>query len=148
MKGAVIEDILRQKCGKHFIGIFPRDRLPASLPPYRPLLIVCNTDPHYKPGQHWIALYIGTRGRGKYFDSFGIYPPLIFSSFFNKNCSEWIYNSKRIQSVVSTFCGQFCIFYCLYKQLGYELKDIVACFHTEDTALNDVIANTFFSLIV
>ena len=40
----------------HFVGVFASDRLPPS--PYRdrPQAYVVNTDPHVRPGQHWLAL--------------------------------------------------------------------------------------------
>ena len=143
-----LQHVLSKKCGKNFLGVFAKDHLPAALPPFRPLLLVVNTDPDYKTGEHWIAIYIGARGCGEYFDSYGKEPPSLFSSFLNKHCSEWIINSTRIQSVVSGSCGQYCIFYCLFKQIGVTMKDIINCFLPEDTALNELIVNTFVSQVI
>ena len=33
-----------------------------------------NLDPSYKPGVHWVAVYIDRKGRPEYFDSFGCPP--------------------------------------------------------------------------
>ena len=33
-----------------------------------------------KPGEHWIAVYFKNRGRGEYFDSYGL-PPTFISRF-------------------------------------------------------------------
>ena len=42
---------------------------------YRKLGFVFNTDPHDKPGQHWIAMYCNlNKGEVNYWDSYGIKP--------------------------------------------------------------------------
>jgi len=52
---------------KRFDGLFNSDRLPTKA-----ILLVCNTDPSYMPGEHWIAIYVDDHGRyGEYFDSLG-----------------------------------------------------------------------------
>ena len=134
--------ILNVRCKGILLGIFARDRLPAKLPPRRPLLIVCNTDPHDKPGEHWIVMYIGSNGVGEYFDSYGLYPQKVFENYILRNCSTLLWNKKALQSVISRFCGHYCVFFSLFKVLEYEMKDIVDCF-SEDTALNDVIVHKF-----
>jgi hypothetical protein len=53
-------------CAAFFQGVFSVDTLPIN-----PRLLVCNTDPSYKSGQHWIAIFIDERGIGEFFDSFG-----------------------------------------------------------------------------
>jgi hypothetical protein len=63
MNTGQIELILRRNID-NFDGVFSRDRLPD-----KPRLLVCNTDPSSRPGQHWIAIYVGEDGRGEYFDS-------------------------------------------------------------------------------
>jgi hypothetical protein len=40
-------------CRTSFQGVFSRDTLPS-----KPRLLICNTDPSDKPGQHWIAIYV------------------------------------------------------------------------------------------
>jgi len=43
------------------------DRLPNE-----PRLLVCNTDPSHRLGEHWVVIYVDDEGRyGEYFDSFG-----------------------------------------------------------------------------
>ena len=133
---------LSQRCRGLLVGIFPADKLPRRLPTKRPLLFVCNTDPHYKPGEHWIAIYLAADSAGEYFDSFGQQPPPIFYDFMDKHCTNWTINSEQLQSVLSRFCGHYCVFYSLFKKLDYSLSSIVNCF-TDDTSLNDVIVHDF-----
>ena len=141
MNSERIGKILQPKCKPYFLGVFASDRLPARLPPRRPLLLVCNTDKHDRPGEHWVVIYLGTR-RGEYFDSYGQPPIPLFERYLTKFCSRWIFNDKKIQSFMTEFCGHYCIFYCLYKRLGYSLKSIADCF-TEDETLNDFMVHKF-----
>ena len=41
----------------YFVGVFASDRLPASPHRQGPQAYVVNTDPHGRPGQHWLALW-------------------------------------------------------------------------------------------
>src|SRR5580698_7626499 len=128
MNTTAIEKALKKRCGRKFFGVYAIDRLPPDLPQRRPLMMICNTDPHDKKGEH--------------FDSFGRLPEHIISSYLNKNCSVWTYNERQLQSVVSYFCGQYCIFYCLYRSVGYDLDNILKCFG-RDTGLNDWFVHDF-----
>src|SRR6218665_3856158 len=58
MNGTRIESILRKdaKCRSMFLGVFPCDRLPNRFDVTS--LLVCNTDPHDAPGQHWVVIYV------------------------------------------------------------------------------------------
>lgn len=139
-----IRKLLIKRCRGSFMGVYSSDRLPRRLPKRRPVMLVCNTDPHKKPGQHWVAFYFAKDGSAEYFDSFGA-SPTRFGSFHNflvKNCSRWIMNSKQIQSIVSQFCGHYVVMYCLFKHLNYSMKSIMNCF-SNDTGLNDFIARDF-----
>ena len=145
MNSRQIEKILRSKIKGNFLGVFPIDRLPRTLPPRRPLLLVCNTDRHDRPGEHWIVLYVGQNGTGEYFDSFGRAPERIFVKFLDRFAPSWCSNGARLQSIISGFCGHYCIFYCLFKTLGHSMKDIVNCF-IDDTAANDLMVHSFVCL--
>ena len=134
--------LLAKRCKDNFLGVFPCDRLPQRLPPRRPLLLVCNTDPHDEPGEHWIVIYVGANSNGEYFDSLGATAPLIFKPFLDKHCAKWCSNVMQTQSVLSKFCGHYCVFYCLFKCLDYSLSDILNCF-SSDTALNDLMVHKF-----
>ena len=45
-------------------GVYPANKISKlrSLP----ALIVCNTDPSSRPGEHWIVLYVDENSRGEY----------------------------------------------------------------------------------
>jgi hypothetical protein len=142
MNAKQISKLLRMKCKDSFLGVFARDRLPTTLPPRRPLLLVCNTDPHDMPGRHWIAMYVST-GISEYFDSYGEPPLPIFERFLNKFGNRWIANEKKLQGILSSYCGHYCVFYALFKQLGYDLRSITNCFIVQDSGVNDFLVHRF-----
>ena len=111
-----IDRILRRQCTRDFDGVFNVDTLPD-----RPRLLVCNTDPSYRPGRHWVAICVKD-GRGEYFDSFGRRPSGEFKRYMNRHCRYWTFNDKQLQSVVSQFCEYYCICYCLYRSNGIDCE--------------------------
>ena len=129
-----IKRILRRQCAKDFDGVFSVDTLPD-----RPRLLVCNTDPSYRHGRHWVAICVKD-ARGEYFDSFGRRPSVEFERYMNRHCRYWTFNDKQLQSVVSQFCGHYCICYCVYRSSGINMRKIL-CSFTSDTALNDVLVH-------
>jgi len=86
-----------------FCGVYSCDTLPKTASG----LIVCNTDPYDRPGEHWIAMYVDDEC-GEYFDSFGHPPNKVFKDFLNKHCTKWIFNDRQLQSICSRFCGHYC----------------------------------------
>jgi hypothetical protein len=137
MNTTQIERCVRRMCRDKFQGVFSCDTLPP-----KPKLLVCNTDPHDKPGTHWIAIYVDKWGRGEYFDSFGMEPTAVFKDYMNKHCRYWTFNRKKLQSVLSRFCGHYCCFYCVYRYNGFSMNKIVSMF-TKDTTFNDVLVHKF-----
>lgn len=124
-------------CCRVFQGVFSSDMLPPN-----PRLLVCNTDPSTRPGKHWIAIHVDENGRGEYFDSFGQSPNKVFEDYMNKHCCEWIFNSRQLQSIISSFCGFYCCFYCMFRCRGIDLFGVVRMF-TNDTGFNDSIVHSF-----
>jgi hypothetical protein len=135
-----IERFLHQDrvCRMMFQGVFSCDTLPRN-----PHLLICNTDPSYEPGKHWIAIHVDGHGRGEYFDSFGRPPNEHFRQYMNKHCgNRWTYNKRHLQSIISSFCGYYCCFYCIFRSRGVNMTRIVNHF-TNDTAFNDFIVHKF-----
>ena len=65
-----------------------------------------------------------------------------FKNFLDVNCTAWIWNEKQLQSVISKFCGHYCIFYCLYRCRGVDVRKVAKTF-IKDTSLNDSIVHNF-----
>ena len=132
-----IDRFVRSSCRGTFQGVYSTDTLPET-----PRLLVCNTDPSYKPGTHWVALYVDSRRRGEYFDSFGREPPGVLEDYMNEHCVEWLFNTKQLQSIVSSYCGFYCCYYCVLRCRGVDLTRIVNSF-TNDTGFNDSVVRQF-----
>ena len=135
MNSDEIDRFLRVRL-RDFDGVFSIDRLPDH-----PHLLVCNTDPSDKPGRHWIAIYVDDEGRGDFFDSFGRRPSDYLERYMNRNCLSWNFNDRQLQSIVSKFCGHYCIYFCILRSSGVDMRKIVRSFNS-DTGLNDVLVHT------
>jgi hypothetical protein len=135
MNNVYIERLLKNQY--NFQGVFSSDTLPTT-----PRLLVCNTDPAHKPGEHWIAIYVDKNGFGEYFDSFGRPPSKHFEHYMNYNCSRWIFNKKQLQSIISAFCGYYCCMYVILRSRGNDMTQIVGML-TNDTGYNDWLVHRF-----
>jgi len=91
---------------RDFDGVFDAGNLPD-----KPHLLVANNDPSSRPGRHWVCSCV-ENGRGEYFDSFGRPPTAEFERYIDQHCSSWTFNRRQLQSVVSSCCGLYCIYYC------------------------------------
>jgi hypothetical protein len=135
MNTAKIERLLINQ--PDFQGVFSCDTLPTT-----PRLLVCNTDPSSEPGEHWIAIYVDKNGRGEYFDSFGRPPNKYFETYMNSCCNRWIFNKKKLQSRISSFCGYYCCLFVVLRCRGLDMPKIVGLF-TSDTGYNDWLVHRF-----
>ena len=135
MNSDEIDRFLKRRL-RDFDGVFSVDNLPED-----PHLLVCNTDPSDKPGRHWIAIYI-ENDRGDFFDSFGRRPNDDFERYMNRHCSSWNFNDKQLQSIVSNFCGYYCIYFCILRSRGIDMCKIARSF-SSDTGLNDALVHAY-----
>ena len=136
-----IRKYLEKRLGKElFGGVFSSDNLPTTVK--KPLLLVCNTDQRDLPGEHWVAIYLDEDGSGEFFDSFGREPGRPFNDFMDKHCTRWTFNDRQLQNITSSFCGHYCIFYCMYRSVGLDLNFIASKF-TRNTFINDHLVHVF-----
>jgi hypothetical protein len=141
MNTSTINAYLARRCKGQFLGVFSSDTLPSVIRK-RPALLVCNTDPSDRSGEHWICIYIDENRHGEFFDSFGRSAGMPFNNYMNTHCIHWTYNSTQLQSIISTYCGHYCVFYCLYRSRGIDMNRIVGMF-TSDTGVNDYLVQKF-----
>ena len=114
-------------------GVHAADQLHE--PSARPTAMVINTDPSWKPGRHWVAIYVPERGPWEYFDSYGEKPKVSFVKHFLKNRATVI-NPKTLQSPTSDVCGHYCIYYLVHRARGYAMDAIIDRFG-KDAERND-----------
>ena len=95
-----------------------------------PSLIIVNTDPSNKPGQHWLLLFFHG-GKCQFFDSLGHeiehYPKLL--KFVHIFTDRILYSGKRIQPNNTSVCGQYCLFYAYYCCKGFPMMNILDKFY-------------------
>ena len=111
MDSSTIDKVLRNKAKNAFLGVFPRDKIPSTLPTQRPVLFIANTDISSGPGKHWVAFFYPKSGRPEFFDSAGRKPSDYgFHGHFK-------HKRRRLQAHDSNVCGQFSIYY-LFQRLN------------------------------
>lgn len=121
--------ILRSTIGN--AHVVPSDKLPTKIP-YKPCAMVINTDPSYKPGMHWVAIYIPAASEPvEYFDSYGQKPNISsIRNFITKFPESW-YNNQRLQGPLSSVCGHYCIYFLIKRWQGYSTDQILGQFSND-----------------
>ena len=129
------------KIPSHTVGVFPADKIPRLWT--KPVAFVFNTQGNSLPGQHWVAVYVNRNGQGLFFDSYGL-PPYVINHVrrIRKNCKQFTWNTRPLQSDTSNVCGQFCIMFLNYMSRGNKMKDFINIF-TTDLRRNDKIAKSY-----
>lgn len=125
------------------MGVFPADQIPRKW--HKPSAFVLNTDPSFKPGSHWVALYVEKNGSGWYLDSYG-FPCMIEEHLksIKNNCRNFRYNTVQLQSDNSSVCGHFCILFLHFMSCGYSMDDFVRIF-SSNLSQNDRIVRNYVS---
>lgn len=126
-------------------GVFASNRLPTLIK--TPCIVIANTDPDYKPGEHWCAFFITSDRYGEYFDSFGLPPATAHLKFMRSNCKVWTYNKKIIQSGNSSICGNYCLIYLLFKIYGYKMSHFLKIFNN-NRELNDTLLMHLYNELI
>lgn len=95
---------------ENFVGVFPLNRLPASLAHYpKPFSFIVNTDTANLPGQHWIAVSYSKCGIVRAFDPLGVFYPTLLSNYLAKRAKRVIFNRITYQDPTRRTCGQHCL---------------------------------------
>ena len=126
------------------MGVYSVDTLPYR-PLFYPSCYVVNTDESTDTGEHWVCIYFNSNLNAEFFCSFANNPYFYdkrIIMFIERNCTSWICNVKRVQSSLSTVCGQYCIFFAVCKSINVSLGRICSlfCNHYE---FNDLIVNKY-----
>ena len=125
-----------------FIGVFPADKIPKNILQYSlPCCFIANTDPSWLSGTHWVSVFVDKNGNIEYFDSYGRRP---MSPQMKTFCGKvYQYNPCMIQSLFSTSCGQFCIFYLVHRCKGVSLQKVMNMFNINNVEYNENLVKTF-----
>lgn len=114
MLDKAIERILRRHVNCHNVGVYARNEIKPPGKKFARTAYVINTDPSYKRGKHWVAIYIDKNREGYYFDSYGLPPShREFLRFLKKHTEHWSYNDENFQGLLEETCGQFCLYFLI-----------------------------------
>jgi hypothetical protein len=143
-----IEKILarNRKSKRHFLGVFAADELPEKAKKY-PHCFVANTDPHWKRGQHWVALWITSPKKAEYFCSLGKAPNPQFKTYLSNFQHVQTNEGKQIQANNETTCGQFCIFFLLSRAEGQTFDQIIGILW-RTRAMGDYLVKHFMRTLI
>ena len=148
MNASEIEGALRSNrfAKQYLVVVFAADQLPTK---EFPGAYIVNTNTSSQPGQHWVAFFT-TEESTECFDSFGENP-----SAYSKYIAEWlkgdfqVVQCETLQSRDSTVCGQYCIYFIIFRSYGFSYEDMMSSL-TERTEVNDKFVckfvNKFFKL--
>ena len=110
---------------KYFDGVYSSDTLKEIKE--KPNLIICNTDPSNKPGEHWV-LFFFSENSVDFFDSLGRdikYYGSVFLNFIANFANNYKQCNKRTQPIESDLCGQYCLYYAFAKCYGFSMEEII-----------------------
>lgn len=113
-----------------FCGVYASDTLPKQIEHY-PCGLIVNTDPQTEKGSHWVAMYFPNELKAEFLDSYGNSPEFYqdsFKTFLDSHSRKWTYNHRCLQSLMSSMCGQFCVYFITNRNRGKSLSKIVNSF--------------------
>lgn len=108
-----------------FDGIYSYDNLSDVVK--IPHLIICNTDPAYKSGKHWV-LFFFDETICEFYDSLGKdlkYYGNNFVKFVNTFVEKCRLSTIQTQPLNTAMCGEYCLFFAYYRCKGYNMNKIL-----------------------
>ena len=119
----------RAKLGMRFLGVFPADKVPKHGHGDGMSCCVANTDPHDRPGEHWVAFVWKGKELYEYFDPYGM--PLETYQTLHETMmlmQQWprSVSSTAVQPPLSTACGHFCVYFLCFRSRSMSLASIVS----------------------
>ena len=99
----------------NFDGIFSIDTLKEIKE--KPTLIVCNTDPLDKAGEHWVLFFFHDN-IVDFYDSLAheiTYYGSEFIYFVKRFANNFKYTVRRTQPIKTDVCGHYCLYYAFKK---------------------------------
>jgi len=112
-----------------------------------PCIIVANTDPTTKPGNHWTLFYLEhKRDAVEYYDSYGLGVEASskeFLKFVKRHGTGLVQNIQQLQAYGSSVCGAYCLFIAYHRLNGMSPCEIYDMFRAHDYKNNDAIVDEF-----
>ena len=98
-----------------YLGVFSADNIPLEhlCNQTKTVYFVLNSDPSSSPGTHWLACVKPPGSILEFFDSYGNSPNFYHFSF--PSTLSILHNHDPFQSVYSSVCGQYCIYFLYFR---------------------------------
>ena len=94
---------------RNFKGVYALDEIKHIKQISFPSAYVFNLDPSYKPGVHWVAVFIDRKGLPEYFDSFACPPP------------------REIKDILCTYCRKLELQSCTCSRTLFYSMWTICC---------------------
>ena len=108
-----------------WLGMFARDYVPkADRRQLRPFALVFNSDPADQPGTHWLAFYEPAEPQESPLEMFDSYGMSHKADAFSHLASRIRYSDVTYQSLDSSVCGHYCLFYLFHRTHGFSYEPI------------------------
>jgi hypothetical protein len=106
---------------KQFMKVTSIDELPVEIPEKH--FIISNLSPSNEIGSHWIALIRSENDTLEIFNSLGMTSLNKIESYLKfKKKINIVFNEQPFQSIESTSCGFFCIFFIVQRLLNFDMS--------------------------
>ena len=120
---------------KYLGGLMAINRLYFN--PKSRIFYICNTDLWENNGKHWIVLYY-VNGIFEYFDPLGDRPDIRFTRLMQKYANRIIFNTKPVQPLFSSTCGEYCIFFSSMRSRDITFDKIMQYMQNDETVMDYV----------
>ena len=127
MRGEILDLLLSNafwETPTQYLAVSPREQVPTSFFPY-PSGFVAKPDPSSQRGTHWMAFYQESPSYLEFFDSYAMHPE-VYRFPQSPYLKTLDINSTHIQSLHSSDCGQYCIYYLYQCSSGIHYDDIIS----------------------
>lgn len=124
-----------------YMGCYAKDSLPKVIRPNR--FYIINLEDHNEGGSHWV-LVASTSKDVLYVDAFGVLPPLEVIAFMKTGRKPMYYSTTDLQSIKSSLCGYFCIYFIDQLSADRKFLDIVTNDFTNNQTNNDKVIMKYF----
>lgn len=132
-----------------FLKVCSIDQIPSEIPIKH--FVLFNLSKQHEEGSHWALLLRYSKHKLEIFNSLGsdnlnyLNGYLQFDKHFKID-----FNKKSVQSLTSTYCGFFCIYFAIFRILNFDMtmEHVLEDIFTSNLIKNDLIVSQFCNNIL
>ena len=135
----------------YFGGVFARDEFIRTFTDETSKFFVFNTHPSGGAGEHWLGVLVDEE-EVHFFDSYGQTPSIAYPDVYKvitRGGKNLTWNKIRLQGLVSTVCGDYCVLFGLLWSRGWKRKTfynrltLIANSESRDHLVREIIIELF-----